>query len=292
MFVKSRVMTKIFASLLTVIALIGNAAAQDTESNCQMANVIVVDGKADEWTLTWIEGDDKNFSYNVCSDDNNLYVRMKTTNDMVKRKIGLFGLTMWMDPNGKKKRKLGFKFPSGTEGAERMETFRKESEGQNQERQSAGERADFQKRMEADLVRDLEVIELIGLTDDPITATRSGITNGIKVAIALDPETRAYVYEAVLPFKSYRLSKKSIKTMGFGFETGKYVPPKDKTAQTQNVPQGGVGNNGGRGQYGGGFGGRGYGGYGGGGYGGGGGGPRTNHPMASSTTYWFTVKVN
>ncbi|HWA35169.1 MAG TPA: hypothetical protein VG737_13610 [Cyclobacteriaceae bacterium] len=280
-------MKKIFVSLSMVVILSATSVAQDTESNCQMANVIVVDGKADEWTLTWVESDDKNFSYNVCSDDNNLYVRMKTSNDMIKRKIGLFGLTLWMDPNGKKKRRLGFKFPSGTEGAERMEAFRKESESQNHERQSAGERAEFQKKMEADLIQNLEVIELIGLTDDPITATRSGITNGIKVAIALDPESRAYVYEAVLPFKSYRLSKKSIETLGVGFETGKYTPPKDKNANSgQYVPQGGVGNNGGRGGYQGGFGGRGYG-----SYGAGGGGPRGSHPMSSASFCWFTVKM-
>jgi hypothetical protein len=286
-------MKKIFVSLSMLMILAARTVAQDTESNCQLANVVVVDGKADEWTLTWVESDDKNFSYNVCSDDNNLYIRMKTSNDMVKRKIGLFGLTLWMDPNGKKKRKLGFKFPSGTEGAERMEAFRKESESQNHERQSAGERAEFQKKMETDLIQNLEVIELIGLTDEPITATRSGITNGIKVAIAVDPETRAYVYEAILPFKSYRLSKNSIKTLGIGFETGKYIPPKDKnsTANQQYVPQGGVGNNGGRGGYGGGgFGGRGYGSYGaGGGYGGGSRGG--SHPMSSSTAYWFTVKM-
>jgi hypothetical protein len=281
-------MKKIFVSLSMLMILAAKTVAQDTESNCQLANVVVVDGKADEWTLPWLESDDKNFSYNVCSDDYNLYIRMKTSNDMIKRKIGLFGLTLWMDPNGKKKKKLGFKFPSGTEGAERMETFRKEAEGQNHERQSAGERAEFQKKMEADLIQNLEVIELIGLTDDPITATRSGITNGIKVAIAADPEAKAYVYEAVLPFKSYRLSKKSIEKLGIGFETGKYVAPKDKTSQgAQYVPQGGVGNNGGRGGYNGGFGGgRGYGGY------GGGGGPRGgSHPMASASSCWFTVKM-
>lgn len=289
-------MKKIILTLAAIVVFVASGAAQDTETNCQMANVIQVDGKADEWTLTWIEDEDKNFSYNVCSDDNNLYIRMKTTNDMIKRKIGLFGLTLWFDPKGKKKKRLGFRFPSGTEGAERMERYKQEidGKGQNLERQSASDKAEFQKRMDASLIADLEVIELIGLSDEPVTATKSGITNGIKVALAMDPESRAYVYEAVIPFKSYRLSKASIETLGVGFETGKYVLPKAKNPAAQqaaSVPQGGVGNNGGRGGYGGGYGGRGYGG---GGYYGGNtySGPRGGTgPMGYSSYTWFTVKM-
>jgi uncharacterized membrane protein YgcG len=282
--------------MILVLAMLGMAfartVAQDTESNCQLANIVQVDGKADEWPLTWIDDGEKNFSYNVCSDDNNLYIRMKTTNDLIKRKIGLFGLTLWMDPKGKKKRKLGFAFPSGVEGKERMEVYRKATDGQKSDRQSAGDKAEFQKKMDAELIKDLEVIELIGLTDDPITATRSGITNGIKVAIALDPDTRAYVYEAVIPFKSYRLSKASLSTLGVGFETGKYVPPKPANAAAANtpasVPPGGAGNNGGRGGYGGGYGGRGYGG---GGYAGGGARTGSAGPMGYTSYTWFTVKM-
>ena len=67
---------------------------------------------------------------------------------------------------------------------------------------SAADKAEFQKEIDRTLIRDLEVIELIGLADDPITATRSGITNGLKVAISMDSEG-AYVYEALIPFKAY-----------------------------------------------------------------------------------------
>jgi hypothetical protein len=287
-------MKKFFVLLTATVVFGAECGAQDTETNCQMANVIQVDGNPSEWTLPWVTDENKTFVYSVCSDDNNIYVRMKTANGMVKRKIGLFGLTLWLDPKGKKKKKLGLKFPSGVEGKERMETFRQLSEGMHQEKMSSSERAEFQKKMDSDLIADLEVIELIGLSDEPITATRSGITNGIKLAIALEPETDAYVYEAVIPFKSYRLSKASIETLGVGFETGKFMPPKQNNAASQNVPQGGVGNNGGRGGYGGGFGGRGYGG---GGYGGGGGGGYRGSrsggtgPMGNSTATWLTIKM-
>lgn len=142
------------------------------------------------------------------------------------------------------------------------------------------------------MVRDLEVLELIGLADDPLTSTRSGITNGIKVAIAVD-EDGAYVYESLIPFKSYRLSKASISTLGIGFETGKFVPPTPKNTGTQGVPSQGYSGRGATGRgYGGGGGG--YGG-GGGGFGGGGGqGMRPsyqNNPMSSATSLWVSLKM-
>ena len=132
----------------------------------------------------------------------------------------------------------------------------------------------------------MEILELIGLADNPLTSTRSGITNGIKVAIASDDEG-AYVYEALIPFKSFRISKASISTLGIGFETGKYVPPPIKAPSGGNaVPQGGYGGSG----YGSGYGG--YGGYGGGSISRGMGGPsRGSSPMTSSSSYWFTVKM-
>lgn len=284
---------KILFSISLVVVIVTNGFAQEpTPANCQLSAILQVDGHAEEWPLNWITDDDKKFSYNVCSDDNNLYIRMKTKDDLIRRKIGLFGLTVWMDANGKKKKKLGLRFPSGAEAEDRMESLKAANEGINQNTMTSAQRADLQKQVNLKLITDLEILELIGLADHPLTSTRSGITNGIKVAIASDDEG-AYVYEALIPFKSFRLSKTSISTLGIGFETGKYVPPPAKAPSGGNaVPQGGYGGSGyGRGGYGGG----GYGGYG--GYSGGsisrgmGGPSRGSSPMTSSSSYWFTVKM-
>ncbi len=218
------------AGLLWCVALATNVFAQGTE-NCPMGSVIQVDGQGGEWPMEWIANEDKEFSYNVCADDNNLYVRMKTRDEWARKKIAVFGLTLWMDPNGKKKKKLGLKFPTGTEGSERMLAV---SQSNDMQKMSASERANFQKKINAEFIRDIELMEIIGLSDDPLTSTRSGITNGIKVAIAADEED-AYVYEAVIPFKAFRLSKSSIAELGIGFETGKYVPDK-KTKASQGPP--------------------------------------------------------
>lgn len=210
-------------------------ASAQSEAPCPLASAINVDGNAEEWPMTWVVDNDKKFSFNVCADDQNLYVRLKSSEFFTKRKMGAFGFTLWFDPAGKKKRTYGLKFPSGgAEAQERIDALQAEGEVGN----SSGERADFQKKADLAMVTNLEVMELIGLADDPITSTRSGITNGIKVAIDLDADG-AYVYEALIPFKAYRLSKANLKELSVGFETGRYVPPKQKPT-TKNAPTAGA----------------------------------------------------
>ncbi len=216
---------KLLFSLSFLVAITTGTLAQGpTQESCQLSSVVLVDGHGDEWPMKWLEDDDKKFFYNVCTDESNIYIRLRIKEELIRRKMALFGLTVWLDPNGKKKKRLGLHFPTGTEAKEIMEAVRHSGDHSNM---TASQRADFQKQMEKSLIENLEILELIGLSDDPLTSTRSGITNGIKVAIAQDDEG-AYVYEAIIPFKSYRLSKSSISALGVGFETGKYTLPSTK----------------------------------------------------------------
>lgn len=217
---------KILIPILLIVAAITPGVSQEpTPEDCQFSEIVQVDGREDEWPVKWLEDDEKKFFYNVCTDEKNIYVRVKVKDGLTKRKLALFGLTLWMDPNGKKKKKLGLHFPTGAEAHEVMERFRATA-GENPN-MSAGERADFQKQMDKSLIENLEMMELIGLTDEPLTSTRSGITNGLKVALAQNEEGD-YVYEAIIPFRAYRLSRASIASLGVGAETGKYTPPKVK----------------------------------------------------------------
>jgi hypothetical protein len=220
---------------LLFLLLISVSVLAQSEAPCPLLSAITVDGKADEWPMTWVVDDDKKFSFNVCTDDQNLYVRVKSSDFYAKRKMGAFGFTLWFDPAGKKKRKYGLKFPyGGTEAQERIDALQAEGDPGP----SSGDRVEFQRKADRIMVNNLELMELIGLADDPLTSTRSGITNGIKVAIDLDADG-AYVYEALIPFKAYRLSKASLKELSVGFETGRYVPPKQKPT-TKNAPQAGA----------------------------------------------------
>ncbi len=222
-------------AIIVFLIVSGFAASGQTDNPCPLSSAVTVDGNADEWPMVWVEDGEKTFSYNVCADEQNLFVRLRINEFFAKRKTGAFGLTLWIDPSGKKKKKYGLKFPAGgAEAEERMGQINAEGKPGS----SSGEQADYQKKADRMMIANLEILELIGLADDPITATRSGITNGIKVAIDVDP-AGSYVYEAIIPFKSYRLSRANISELSVGFETGKMVPPKQKsTAKNPATAQG------------------------------------------------------
>jgi hypothetical protein len=124
-----------------------------------------------------------------------------------------------MDPNSKKKEKLGLRYPTGIEGSERVELFRQSGEDLSKEN-NLNRREERKRQLKKGLVDNVEVLELIGLADQPLTSSKSGITNGILVAIDMDSEGN-YVYEAAIPFKAFRLSKAQLSVLGVGFETGK-----------------------------------------------------------------------
>jgi len=283
---------KLLYSLILLAGISLSVRGQEAApESCPLATLLQIDGQADEWPLEWIVDKEKRISYNVCSDDNNLYIRMRTDDELVRRKIALFGLTLWMDPKGKKKKHLGLHFPTGTEANERMEAMSKS--GEDRSKMSSSERAEFQKVMIKALIHDAEIMELLGLADAPLTSTRAGITNGIQVAIGSDEDGITLTYEAIIPFKSFRLSKESMPLIGIGFETGKFVskakPSSGQPGASQGYSGSGRGGGAGGGAYGGGYGGGGYGG----GMGRSLGTPQrgSNSPMATSSSYWVSVKL-
>ena len=157
---------------------------------------------------------------------------MKTSDELMRRKIALFGMTLWMDPKGKKKT-WDFIFPPA---AKPMNKWKPWQIGEDRSKMSSSERAEFQRTMIQSLIQSAEIIELIGLADKPLTSSRSGITNGIQVAISTDEDGLTLTYEAIIPFKSYRLSKANLPVLGIGFETGKFVSKAKQVWQELLVP--------------------------------------------------------
>jgi len=211
---------------LLSIACVVAVSASAQEQSCKIITPPVIDGKINDWSVDWIDDDKEKFEYNVCSDDANLYIRIKISNGATQQKFAMYGLTIWLDPNGKKKEKLGLRYPTGIEAQERMEEFRKSGESFGKEN-NLDKREAMQKEFKRNLIRNIEVLELIGLADKPLTSSKSGITNGLQVALDMD-SVGAYIYEATLPFKAFRLAKAKIPVLGIGFETGKLTVKQTK----------------------------------------------------------------
>ena len=261
---------------LLVFALMSYGVVySQVQESCQVTTPPMIDGKMDDWQGDWKTDEDSKFQYNVCFDAENLYVRVKTSDEMNQGKMGRFGFTVWLDANGKKKRKLGLKYPTPT-GRDFSTLPHNQGQTENQNRDIA------RTEMRRNLIKDTEVLELIGLAKENVVSSRVGLMNGIEVIIVMD-ETGAYVYEAKIPFKAYRLSKASIPVLGVGFETGKLEAQKaGGTSGGGGQRQGGSGGHGGS---------RGYGGS---GYGGGSrqGGSARYSEMQKAASLWVSVKLN
>ena len=204
-------MKKIY-SLVVLSFYLSIGYGQDDVQDCKVTGPPSIDGKMGDWQGDWKNDEDTKFLYNVCLDAENIYIRVKTADEMNQGKMGRFGFTVWLDPNGKKKKKLGLKYPT--------EVGRDFSHMMNQNPNSGRSREEMRLDMKRDLIKDTEVLELIGLAKDNITSTRVGLMNGIQVIIVMD-DIGDYVYEAKIPFKAYKLSPASIPVLGVGFETGK-----------------------------------------------------------------------
>jgi hypothetical protein len=224
---------KLFVALLLPLFLTANLFAQkDARDSYQPAVPIMADGSVHEWQTEWLLDPDGKFLFNVGNDVNNLYIRIKISDDLTQQKIGLFGLYVKLDINGKKKGKLGLKYPVGKDANELK------NEQLPMPQDLAGRIAAKQQ-----LLSDVEVLELIGLAKENIVSSRLGLMNGIEVLIVANSDGH-YVYEAKIPFKAFRIDKAKVPVLGITFETGKMTPPKTSTPAAGGQAGGGFQNQG------------------------------------------------
>ncbi|HEV8514016.1 MAG TPA: hypothetical protein VGQ59_12105, partial [Cyclobacteriaceae bacterium] len=87
--------------------------------------------------------------------------------------------------------------------------------------------------MKKELVKDVEVVELLGLAKENIVSSRLGLANGIE-AMIIAQEDGAYTYEAKIPFKAFGINKKEVPLLGVEFETGRLVV-QNKTPANNNT---------------------------------------------------------
>lgn len=184
-------------------------AQKNVRESCEITTPPTIDGQPSEWPADWnLDGDSK-ILYNFCNDADNLYVRLKFTDDLTQRKIAMYGLYIKLDPSGKKKGKVGLKYPIGKDDREL-----KKEKPVNLPDAAAVEA--YKRQM----LGDVEVVELIGLAKEGIVASRLGLANGIEVLIVPD-ENANYIYEAKIPFQSFGIDRTKTPVLGITVETGR-----------------------------------------------------------------------
>src|SRR5258706_4854455 len=205
-------MKKIYFPILCCLSFVASAQKGVRES-VQFEKPPVIDGRVDDWPGEWWLDPDGKFLSNIGNDSTNLYFRLKISDDLTQQKIGMFGLSVKLNPNGKRKGKVGLKYPIAKDESE--------LKGQSSAIESFNDAAS-RVAMKKQWVSDVEVVELIGLAKENIVSSRLGLMNGIE-AIIVAQEDGSYIYEAKIPFKAFRINKSEVSLLGVEFETGRLV---------------------------------------------------------------------
>ncbi len=184
-------------------------AQKGVRKSLRLAAPPVIDGNVDEWQTDWLMDSKTKFLYNVANDSNNLYIRLKISDDMAQQKIAVFGLTIYFNPEGTSRGKLGLGYP-----------IEKNKEEMKKEQAGDGGKVKTWAEIKRDLIRDADLLELIGLAKKKILSPRVGLMNGIEVILIID-SFGDLVYETKIPFKAYHIDKSKVETLGLFIETGR-----------------------------------------------------------------------
>jgi len=193
-------------------------AQKTPKESVSLEKPLVIDGNVDDWgTIDWWLDPDGKFFCNVSNDNDNLYVRMKTADDLTQVKIGYFGMSLKLNPSGKRKGKVGVKYPVA-----RDENELKQEQKENEKEKKYSDDIAGKLQAKKDMIKDVEVVELIGLAKQNIVSSRLGLANGVEVMIIAQNDG-AYTYEAKIPFRAFKINKSDVEVLGVEFETGRYV---------------------------------------------------------------------
>ncbi|MEN0056682.1 MAG: hypothetical protein AAGC65_23590 [Mucilaginibacter sp.] len=248
---------------------------------------ITVDGSLKDWgdSLRYYN-DEKKFYYTLANDKTNLYAAIRIPERMDQMKTLHAGITLGIDPHGKKKETFSITFPLADPGSP-LE-FPKPQNDNNGE--ITKEDRDELMRERVTKLRNIKVEGFKDIEGDMITTSN---TYGIKAAIDYD-EKGDLVYELAIPLQFFHVDEKDMakNEWAFNFKINGVQRPAGAAASGDHQGgsgMSGMGMGGGRGGRGGGMGGGGgrggRGGRGGGGMGGGGN-SETHSEMSKSSDFW------
>jgi hypothetical protein len=246
------------------------------------------------------------FYYYLSNDKDNIYIDLRIFDNSVQSQILHSGLTIWVNMDGKKARKIGVKYPVRNKDSENSHLQKMQAMQSSQNKPYNHNRQDPQNRQNmaengAFLSANTEMnmppantMELIGLSEPGSMLISSFETNNFTGSVRFEKDDNMW-YEVVMPISKLpsltHVDKNGVYSFILGFEyTGisSFLPGGGPGGEPGGGPGGGLGGGPGGGSMGGGM--RGGGTPGGGGPGGSSGGDMDLSPGSSSNTrviFWL-----
>jgi len=173
--------------------------------------------------------------YKISNDEEFLVADLQISSEVTQKKILLFGLTIWVDETGKRKKYAGVKYPMGSTG------FKKSSPEKMKET-----RGNFsQKKIQlANESNEIAIIGQKGSGDIEIVDKR--YKNGVKADISFDSFGMMHYYLKI-PLKKLNMTYEDLTLLNpsIGFETG-HAEISQSPGQGGGMKPGGGGGGGGK----------------------------------------------
>ncbi|MCD4664710.1 MAG: hypothetical protein K8R68_05510 [Bacteroidales bacterium] len=179
--------------------------------------------------------------YGLSNDEENIYVRLKVTDQATRRKIILSGLTFWMDSVGKNRKQMTIRCPMPRERDElkNMKGAERTAKDKSKKNFNLLNKTFFNGHAD---------MEIMGFDKEPtVMVINNKNENGINVMMKINDQEEL-IWEAIIPLKMAFTDPAEFKNGGnrffsFGFESGAFDAPQmgNSTGADGRKPGGGRG---------------------------------------------------
>ena len=211
---------------------------------------ISIDGKDNEWQGARVYLKDANVGMGLLNDEQHLYLCLSLSDRDAQVKVMRQGFTVWFDPEGKKNKTFGIRFPLGMQET-RTPVAAGEEKSQGFGMRGAGGQGNLNsKQIQSLFEQVLEFPEMEILGPRQYERRRVPLSEGQDIQLKLSYTYGRLVYELKVPLSqiTHTTNANTEKTIGLGFET----PELKQAAQQQQMAGKGGGMRGGGGKGGGG----------------------------------------
>ena len=188
-------MKKLLVVAIIILAfLIGGCNYYQVES-MRKTREIIIDGNDEDWIDAKYYIKDHDVVFGVMNDNEFLYLCFYPTTNELTRQVLSKGLTLWINNDGKKKKKYGIRFPMGLQGF--MAKQMSEEKGdliRNKDKKKNKMNPQKMERMVKSITKELEII---GPEKDKKKIIKFADLIGVEIGI--DCEKELFAYELKIP---------------------------------------------------------------------------------------------
>ncbi|SEA30685.1 hypothetical protein SAMN05660420_01793 [Desulfuromusa kysingii] len=226
---------KIFLFAIFLLLLLPGCRQPEFASTGRQDDILV-DGKPEDWQrVSTYHLEEPPLGIALCNDQEFLYLRLTTHDLQLQQQIRRGGLTIWLDPSGKKEKSFGISFPLA-QNAPPSGDGRPEQGTEPQMSKNSRDKRPQQNNDRFEL-----------LVGEKILGDFSVFKNRFAISLALGTQQAGLIYELKIPLSANKLFLQAIPpsaTLGIGLETKQTqmsAGPSERAQQSGGEERGGRG---------------------------------------------------